>query len=493
MAMRFLKKLVPFVIIAGAALLLLYLPDIGPERYTDLGDFFKTERKRQAYTGYAVAVVQDGSVLYVDAFGNDGAGKPLSIDSPLLLGSVSKTFTGLVTLSLQREKLVSVDAPVRQYLPWFGFQPVPGIGSGLDVSLRHLLSQTSGVNDRDFDDVHASAPDLESAVRSMQAARPRAPAGSKPQYIDTGYQAVALVLESATKLSYADLVSSRILRPLGMDRSSASPATVADVITPGSGNFFGIAIPRKPTVPAFGAPSGYMVSTASDMARYLAYLAGPEKLPRTPVPARYIRTLYEPLVESSPYAYGWRVSGEGMDLEASHSGSLEGYSASIILWPSRRAGIVILAPQNDLLQSWLAVPALVGGAKRIMTEGASDRPFPIGRLYILLAVVAVVHLLALLLQTGGALNWSRDVRCRVEASGTNGPLNFARARNWVGIVARLAIAVFVPMVLSAVFGRSMSWAMAFAIEPSLTGWLLAAIFFGIMRNVARLAWLRAPR
>ena len=47
--MRFLKKLVPFVIIAGAALLLLYLPDIGPERYTDLGGFFKTERKRQAY------------------------------------------------------------------------------------------------------------------------------------------------------------------------------------------------------------------------------------------------------------------------------------------------------------------------------------------------------------------------------------------------------------------------------------------------------------
>jgi CubicO group peptidase (beta-lactamase class C family) len=491
--MRFLKKLVPFVIIAGAALLLLYLPDIGPERYTDLGGFFKTERKRQAYVGYAVAVVQDGSVLYVDAFGNDGAGKPLSIDSPLLLGSVSKTFTGLVTLSLQREKLVSIDAPVRQYLPWFGFQPAQGIGSGLDVSLRHLLSQTSGVSDRDFDDVHALAPDLESAVRSMQTARPRAPAGAKPQYIDSGYQAVALALESATKLDYADLVSSRILRPLGMDRSSASPAAVADVLTPGSGSFFGMAIPRKPAVPAFGAPSGYMVSTASDMAKYLAYLAGPEKVPRTPVPARYIRTLYEPLVESSPYTYGWRVSGEGADLEASHAGSLEGYSASITLWPGKRAGIVILAPQNDLLQSWLVAPVLVNGAKRIMFEGSSDRPFPIGRLYILLAVAAVVHLLALLLQTGGALNWSRDVRCRVEAAGSSGPLHFARARNWFGIAVRLAVASFVPLSLGMVFGRRVTWPMAFALEPSLASWLLAAVFFGVMRNVARLAWLRAPR
>lgn len=229
---------------------------------------------------------------------------------------MSKTFTGLVTLSLVREKLVSVDVPVRQYIPWLEFQPSPGIGSGLDVSLRHFLSQTSGVSDGGFDDNHVDAPDLEAAVRSLLAAHQEAPAGTREQYIDTGYQAVALALENATHLGYADLVASRILRPLGMDRSSASPAEVADALSTGSVSFFGASLARKPRVLSFGASSGYMVSTANDMADYLAYLTAPEKFQRTPVPARFIRTLYEPLEPTSRYAYGWRVSGEGVDRSA---------------------------------------------------------------------------------------------------------------------------------------------------------------------------------
>ena len=87
--MKFLKKLLPFAVILAAALLLLYLPDIGPERYTDLAAFFRTELKRQGFSGYTVAVVKDGSVLYVDAFGTDGQGEALTVDTPMAIGSLS--------------------------------------------------------------------------------------------------------------------------------------------------------------------------------------------------------------------------------------------------------------------------------------------------------------------------------------------------------------------------------------------------------------------
>jgi hypothetical protein len=359
--------------------------------------------------------------------------------------------------------------------------------------LRHLLSQTSGVSDRSFDDLHADAPDLETAVRSMLSAQPDAAPGTKEQYINTGYQAVALALEKATSLSFNDLVQVRILRPLGMLRSSASPSKVAGAIPPGSGSFFGIAMPRRTDILPFGAPSGYMVSTASDMAKYLAYLAGPEKVPRTPVPARNLPALFEPLVEASPYSYGWRISGSGEDLEASHSGSLDGYSASITLWPGRRAGLVILAPQNSLLQSMVAMPALVSGARSILTKGSSDRPFPLGRMYILLAVMAGVHILALLIQIAAALSWARDVRCKVEAVGTKGPLRGAAALSWLGIAVRIALVAFAPAGLEAIFHRVMTWDTAFALEPGLAGWAMAALCLGGLRNAARLAWLGGPR
>jgi CubicO group peptidase (beta-lactamase class C family) len=491
--MRFIKKIAPFAVIIAAALLLLYLPDTGPERTKDLGSFFRSELRRQAYCGYAVAVVKDGSVLYVDAFGNDGLGKPLSPETPFLLGAASKTFTGLVTLSLAREGLVSIDRPVIEYLPWFAIGAGGPAAGGTPMTLRHLLSHTSGVSDRAFDDLHPAAPDLESAVRGFALALPKEAPGLHERYLDTDYQVTGLVLEAATKVAFADLVSSRILNPLGMTRSSARPDKVAGALPAGSGCFFGANLPRKQAIPAFGAPSGYIVSTAQDMSAYLAYLTGPERLPRTPVPARDMHILFEPLLPSSHYSYGWHIEGSGKELMASRVGSLDGFSASLVLWPGKRDGIVILAPQNSLLQSLVALPSLVEGARRIVMDGQADRLFPLVRFYILLAVAAAVHLLALTFQIAGAISWARDVRGRSEASGSASPLRFGAFLAWAGIVFRVALLALVPTLLSLAFSRQLTWAAAFSFEPGLAAWFVVASAMGLLRNAARLAWLRGSR
>ena len=123
----------------------------------------------------------------------------------------------------------------------------------------------------------------------------------------------------------------------------------------GSGSFFGAVLPRRQELFSSGAPSSYIVSTPEDMAKYLSFLAGPEKLKRPPVYPWAVRSLFEPLEGVSGYAYGWRIEGKGKELSAAHSGSLEAFSASAALWPARRSGIIILAPQNSLLQSLVAM------------------------------------------------------------------------------------------------------------------------------------------
>ncbi len=487
--MKFLKRLAPFAVIAVATLLLLYLPDRGPERYEDLSDFFRTERTRQAYCGYVVGVVKDGAVFYVDAFGVDGKGGELATDTPLCIGSLSKSMTGFVALALVRDGLLDLDAPVRAYIPWFSFAPGGAGGEGAAVRVRDLLAHSSGVSDRDFDDAHHAAPDLESAVRSLGLAVPRAEPGRRFAYINTGYQTLGLVLEKAAGKPYADIVAERLLVPLGMRRSSAEPAKVAGALPTGAGTFLGAPLPRRQAMPVFGAPSGYIVSTAEDMAKYLAFLAAPAGKKKPPLSPKAVPALFEPLGAASTYAYGWWSQGEGPERRVTHGGSLEAFSASAALWPEKRTGIVIIATQNSLLQSIIAMPALVEGAQRILFEGSAPRPFPLGRLYILLAVAAAVHLLALALQTGGALAWAREVRGRAEAQGSSMPLRFARIRVCVGIALRIAIAVATPFALSALFDRRIGWPLAFQLEPGLAGWLVAALGFGILRNLTRLAWL----
>jgi hypothetical protein len=197
-------------------------------------------------------------------------------------------------------------------------------------------------------------------------------------------------------------------------------------------------------------------------------------------------------VPGAPYGFGFFLGQEGGARVAYHDGSLDGFSSRLVLWPEKKAGIAVLAAQCSLLQSLFSLPALTEGARSIMKDGSSTRPFPLGRLYILLAVVAFVHIFALAVQTGGALHWSKEVRGSAEAKGSRGPLRFAILRCWFGVALRAGILLACPYAIGLAFGRSISWGLLIQLEPGLAAWCLAACIFGFLRNAARLAWMRGP-
>ena len=472
------------MVIAAAALLLLYFPDIAPERYTDLATFFRVEMKRQGYSGFSVSAVADGSVLYVDGFGVDGSGSPIGPGTRLFAPAAAKPLAALAAYSLVRDRRLGLDLPVRDFLPWFDLAGDLG-----DPTVRNLLSHTTGVGPSAFDDSHPDAPDLESAARSIVGAVPAAAPGRLPRYLDTDYQVLALVMEKATGKDYASLLGDRVFRPLGMTSSSARPL---EPLPRGAASFFAVALPRAAPRSAFGASSGYVVTTATDIGQYLAFLLGPEKFKRGPVTARSVDALFDPLAPDAPFGYGLSLGQDGGGRVAYSDGSLDGFSSRIVLWPEKKTGIAVLAAQGSYLQSLLSLPSLAEGARRIMLEGSAPRPFPLGRLYILLAVVAAVHLFALVLQTGGALRWAKEVRDRAEAKGTSGPARFAALRCWAGIAIRGAIAFALPAAAGMLLGRALSWKILFDLEPGLAAWCVSACIFGFLRNVARLVWIRGP-
>lgn len=480
--MRFLKRLFPFAVVVAAALLLLNLPDLVPERYGDLNSFFATERHRQGLIGLTAASVRYGAPDYSGAWGVDARGFPLMPASPMAIGALSRAVTGVLASRAELSGRLDLDKAASAYLPELGG------GRLAEVSLRQFLTQSSGLSALDFDDRHGGAKDLSAAVRLLAAALPSADPGSRVYPLETGYEAVGLALERSSKKSFAELAAAQVFGPLAMRQSSAAPDAFLG-IPQGATQFFWTALPRPESLAPSRIPAAGIVSSAPDFARLMASLVNPgfggiDLLGK----GHDLR----PLDSKSGWSWGWEVVRGSKELELRIESSGLAYSAVAAIWPGRQAGVVILVPSSGLLIGQFVLPSLLQGARSILLADSAEPSFPYGRLAILLGIAAAIHILALSAATGGAMAWAREVKGRAEAKGVEGPLLFARLRCLLGIVLRLAVFAFLPLGLGLLRGARLDWTYLLEWEPGLTAWLSVAMVIGLLRNVARLFWLRGP-
>ena len=497
--MKILKRMLPFAIIVVVALLLVYLPDVVPERYTDLSTFFSNERLRQGFVGYSVASVRYGKPDLAAAWGTDARGVPLDSFAPMAIGELSGAVTGLLVLEAEYEKKIALDKGLGDYVPdpdllrdpRASGNPVPKPSPG-GPTIRELLSHTSGIDKADFDDRHAQAKNLETGVRGLARTPPRRAAGSSFEYLETGYQALGLALEKSYRLSFAELAASKVFKPLKMLQSGAEGGEAANRLPLGSTSFFWTPLPKTQDLPSFRAPSSGMVSTAPDFARLMAAIVSPGFDGSPLVSKTAMAKVLSPVSGSGGYSYGWQVIETKQGRELRIEAATEAFSAIATLWPERQAGVVIMAPESSLVISGISLPKLADGAREILFSDSTKPPLPLGRFFILLAVIASVHIIFLSTQTGNALSWARSARGRADAKGSSGPLLFARLRCALGLAVRFFLVLATPTLVAFLLGRDLDWGLLFDREPGLSGWFFAAISIGSLRNVARLSWLRGP-
>ncbi len=163
-----------------------------------------------------VLVIIDGKVSLSNTYGftDHTASEKLDAHSAFQLASVSKQFTAAGVLRLAEKGLLNLDDPVNKYLAPFPFE---------NVSIRHLLNQTSGIPDRymqlakqhrkSIGDVLTTSKVVELVAKYSKAAR--AP-GEAMEYSNTNYILLAAVVESITGLSFEQYMSQELFQPLGM-------------------------------------------------------------------------------------------------------------------------------------------------------------------------------------------------------------------------------------------------------------------------------------
>jgi len=486
-AMKLLKRILPFAIVVAAALLLLNLPDLVPERYGDLSSYFATERHRQGLIGLSVATVRYGAPDFSAAWGADARGIPLESYTPMAVGSLSRAVTAILASRMEIEGAVDLNQAASRFLP----ELAGGDGAMKSVTLWQLLSQSSGVSPLSFDDRHPAAKDLSAAVRMLAEVRPVAAPGEKYIPIETGYEAVGLALERATKKSFAELASSRVFVPLGMRQSEADGDAAVDRLPQGATQFFWTALPKDESLPPCRVPASGVVSTAPDFSRLMAAFVNPGFGGVKLLGADWARRSAAHVTQGG-WAWGWRVVSGPKDTELRIESSGVAFSAIAGLWPERQAGVIILVPSSGLLISKLVLPTLLEGAGSILLTDSAEPPPPYGRFAILLGIAAAIHILVLSAATGGAMSWARAVKGRSEAKGSDWTVTRAKIRCLIGIVARAALAVYVPIGAGLFLGARVDWGYLLEWEPGLTGWLVVAIVIGLLRNVTRLSWLRGP-
>jgi CubicO group peptidase (beta-lactamase class C family) len=139
-------------------------------------------------------------------FADLAASAPVTPETRFEVGSIGKSFTALVLLRLRERGLVAFEAPVTEYLPWFGVRsPHP------PIAIHHLLCHTAGIVGGT--DVALDGRFESWSLRDTEAS---GPPGAHFRYSNVGYKTLGWIVEDLTGKPYGDVVREEILAPLGM-------------------------------------------------------------------------------------------------------------------------------------------------------------------------------------------------------------------------------------------------------------------------------------
>jgi len=316
---------------------------VDPSAFERIDGYLAGRMAKYGIPGMAVAIVGVDGVLHARGYGRaDPSGRPVTPQTPFVIGSVSKPFTALAIMQLAESGRLEIDDPIVAYLPWFGLAG----GAGSEMTVRQLLYQRSGIGTEAEWQVAATngVDSLDDLVRKMAALRPEGSPGSRYRYSNANYLILGRIVEAVSGMPYGEYLRRYIFEPLGMSHSYVSQQEAqGDGLARGYVSCFGL--PRPSPVPYRNdfAPGAYVISCAEDMTRFLSVFMNGGALGS--VRLLSAEGIGEMLLaaEDSPYGMGWFVGSANVY----HGGSTIDYLAKVNILLDRGIGSVLLCNTSD--------------------------------------------------------------------------------------------------------------------------------------------------
>jgi CubicO group peptidase (beta-lactamase class C family) len=322
--------------------------------------------------GCAVAVARPGQPLLTRAYGKADLEHNIANTAQTIFeaGSVAKQFTAAAVIMLALDGKLSLDDPVRKFIP-----ELPDYGAPLTI--RHMMTHTSGL--RDWGSVagisgwprgarvhtHAHMLDIVSRQRALNF-----PPGAEYSYSNTGYNLLAVIVDRVSGVPFAQFTRQRLFEPLGMTRTQWRDDYTRIVkgraqaySTRGTG--FALDMPFENV-----HGNGGLLTTVGDLLLWTdnlqtGKLGGPA----------FLEAMHRPGVLSNgraiTYASGLMMGSYNGTREVSHTGSTAGYRAFLARYPDQGVATAVLCNVGS------ANPGQLGNQVAAVFLG-EERPTPPG-------------------------------------------------------------------------------------------------------------------
>jgi CubicO group peptidase (beta-lactamase class C family) len=296
----------------------------------------------------SVALHRADRPLWTLAVGGTGNDAPLDPQTRFRIGSVTKSFTAVLVLQARDDGLLDLDDPIGTHLD------LPAHG---ELTVRRLLSHTAGLQREPYGDVwdNLRAPAVDELLADLARAERVLPPARRYHYSNLGMALLGHAVGRLRGGTWAEVLADRVLSPLGLAATTVTPgpAAATGFLVDAYSDY---ARPEPPT--DFGAvsPAAQLWSTASDMARWAAFLADPAAVdpaaavlsPATLDEMRWPLTVTDEtlwaagfglglilLPQPDPVTAGSAAGGRQRVVHVGHDGAMPGFLAAVY---GRRGG-----------------------------------------------------------------------------------------------------------------------------------------------------------
>lgn len=316
--------------------------------------FFDSEVASADITGAAFAVANANGIILIGTAGYTDTSHNHAIDenTTFRVASVSKTFAAGLTALLVQEGEFRWDDPVNTYVPGFHIK-----GDTARVQIQHILGQSTGLIPHAYDNLIEDGESMDRIQNQYRNLEYICAPGQCYSYQNSVFSLIQPVIESTTKLPYAELMQRKIFRPLDMKTASV-----------GYDSFVNNPNHAKPHVKSRGrwktvsvkpnyyrvAPAAGVNASARDMGKWLTAQMGgnpgvmaPALIkdltrPRVKTKRDTYRKFWRDMLSDAHYGLGWRIYQLGDHEIVYHSGWVSGFRADIAWSEEHNIGIAVL-------------------------------------------------------------------------------------------------------------------------------------------------------
>jgi CubicO group peptidase (beta-lactamase class C family) len=320
-----------------------------------LDDLLTQEMEENHVPGAAVAVVKDGKLFFAKGYGYADLENKIPVDpeqTMFRIGSVGKVITWTAVMQLVEQGKLDLDADINTYLDFRIPDTYPQ-----PITLKHLMTHTSGIEDRWLESLVPDASELVSEREWLIANFPGRvrPPGEAAGYSNYNAMLAGYIVARVSGQPYDQYIHEHIFDPLGMTHSNVHLQMPEDLRPFASRSYTYVdgafqPFPDYLAQPA-GLPSGFHQASVTDMARFMiARLEGgfygdastKVRILEESTAQKMLTTLYTPDPHLPGTAYGLFDFSDNGQWTLGHGGYAPVTNSELLLLPDRHLGVFVV-------------------------------------------------------------------------------------------------------------------------------------------------------